>query len=624
MDQKSAYVHLSLEDPLEGLGLGTRPFNALRRASVRTVGDLVQIIELGLLPSIRNIGQKSVVEIEDILSRVRFVDAPEEVPIISVEVVRWQAKLIEKQISTGLLHEQARIAGNSIAHWLPIIEVIDRNEAYETMANILGVSINICEELTFLLDQIRRQDYITILLSRYGFEPKTLEEVGVGVGITRERVRQISEKLEEIIRFGVNPAVSTESISNPVISPALPRMQSALLIAKDMGMDITYEQWEQSIRSSGLVGNWASKAYTAIDPIEAMIAICNLLADDNVRKLQVSDNLKYAIQLAISGAPDLPARIIHVRKTLPRATGRLIKRHARFSGGAHARWLSQEIGKELAQVKDILQGLRYRALSGNWFAPSVPSDSCEISGHDVFHHALRKMLQYCGRLPIDDICSGVRQAVSRTSFPVPPPDVMEEIMRMYGYKTEDGLCHWDGETDEDLSTGEIVIMNCLERNGPVVHHSELAQAFIDSELSFPSLHATLQRSPLFERIGTGLYKLRGRSVTRQDIGRAEAAGERIPVNPEVEYDKRGNITVSATLSVIAVGTGVILCEQFPNLSGEWDCFVRGGQSGKLCATDNEFRRLKGPFESLGCQAGDRLKFTFNTWDRTVTIEKVDV
>jgi len=401
--------------------------------------------------------------------------------------------------------------------------------------------------------------------------------------------------------------------------PTLLRMQSALLAAKDMGLDITYRQWERSVRSSGLIGTWTSQDYIAIDPVEAMVAVCNLLADREIPELRVPDNLKDAVELVTCGKPDLPAIVL---RTVSERTRRLAKRHTRFSGGVNARWLSQEIEEDIATVESALQALGYTEVSNNWFIQSVSDGKCQPSYHDSFQHALRKMSQYCGPLPITDICSGVRYNASRTHFSAPPPNVMEQILRIHGYSNEGGLYYWDGKTDEKLTAGESIIMNCLEQNGPVVHHTELAQAFIDSKLSFPSLHATLQRSPLFVRIGTGLYKLRGRSVTRQDIERAEAAGERIPVDPEVEYDKRGTITVSATLSVIAVGTGVILCEQFPNLSGEWDCFVRGRQSGKLCATENEFRRLKEPFESLGCQTGDRLKFTFNTWDRTVTIQKV--
>jgi len=648
MNQNSTVrVSLSREDPIERIGLSTRPFNALRRAGVRTVGQLIQLLESDHVLSISNIGAKSLAEIEDCLTGVDLLDEPEAhepdalspdnvfnhvdaatpeviaIPTVSSEVIKWQTYLVKKQLAMGLLHEQARVARNPIAHWLSVSEAIGRDQAYEALATVLGSSVNICEELQFLLNRVPRRAYITVLLSRYGLESKTLEQIGQEIGITRERVRQIGVKLKDKIGASVDLIVKVKSVSSLSNSPALLRIQSALHIARDMKLDITYEQWKHRICQAGLVGSWTSQDYLAIDPVEAMIAVCNLLADNSIRELRVSDNLRYAVELAASGTPGLQARVIHVRKTLPKPVKRLVKRHARFSGGVHIRWLSQEIRTELEKVKDILRGLGYRPISGNWFAPSaLQGDPNRISGHDVFHHALRKMFQYCGPLSIDDVCSGVRSVVSRTTFPVPPPDVMEEILRTCGYEYEEGLYCWDGESDEDLSTSETIIMGCLGQIGPVLHHVELAQAFIDSELSFPSLHATLGRSPLFERIRTGLYKLRGMSVTRQDIERAEAAGERVPINPEVEYDKAGNVVVSATLSVIALGIGSILCAQFPNLSGKWDCYVHGERSEELRATDNEFRHLRRAFESLDCQPGDRLRFTFNTWNRTVTVERV--
>jgi len=347
-----------------------------------------------------------------------------------------------------------------------------------------------------------------------------------------------------------------------------------------------------------------------------------LLVDADVSELSIPDNLKYAIELATLGTPDLPAKVLHIRTTLPRETNKLVKRHNRFTGGVYARWLSQEIEQELNQVEDILQALGYRKSSKGWFVPTLRDSNYAITAHDVFHHAVRKMFQYCGPLLVDDICAGVRHAVSRTEFPVPPPDVMEEVLRAYNYESEEELYYWGGEVNEVLSTSEIVIMDCLEQNGSVVHHSELAQSFVDSGLSFPSLHRTLWRSPLFERVGVGLYKLRGKTVTRQDMQRAESAGERIPVDPEIKYDTSGNIIVSATLSIIAIATGVVFCEQFPNLSGAWKCYVQDGeQCGKLQATENEFRHLKKPFEILDCQTGDRVQFKFNTWERTVTLKK---
>ena len=465
---------------------------------------------------------------------------------------------------------------------------------------------------------------MTVLLTAHGLEPKNLRETGDELGISRERVRQIRRGIKD----------KATSIINLKTKPDLLRIQSALLIAKDLGLDITYEQWTQRIRSSGLVGDWRSKDFVGTDTIEAMVAICNLLADCKIHWMQIPKNLQYAVQLATEGKPNIPAKILHAADTLPDEVRRLINRHTKFSGGVHVRWLSHESGRKLEEMKDILQGIGYRVLSKDWSAPH------QISYSDVFHRCLRQMFQYCGRLGIDDICAGIRHGVSRSGFsepeylvnkgtvqsrsvfPVPPPDVMDEILRIGGYQFDNELYYWDSAYDEKLNKAENIIINCLEQIGPVLHHSELVHAFIENELSLPALSAALNYSPLFDKVELGLYKLRGREVTYQDIGRAQAAGEPQSLHPEVGYDMEGNIIVSVTLSAITVGSDTIVCERFPDLSGaNWKCYVNGEEAGELNAVENEFRRLKKPFELLNCQPGERVKFTFNTWERRVEIER---
>jgi hypothetical protein len=232
------------------------------------------------------------------------------------------------------------------------------------------------------------------------------------------------------------------------------------------------------------------------------------------------------------------------------------------------------------------------------------------------------MSQYCGPLPEEEICAGLRYTVSRTGFPVPPLEVMAVTLHTYGYKSEENLWYWDGEIDEELSAGEVIILNCIKECGVVVHHTELAQAFINSELSFPSLHATLNRSPLFRRVEKGLYILRGTPISNHDIKRAEGVGEKTPVNLEVKYVKTGGIVVYLSLGILAIGTGVVFSEQLPNLTGDWECCVENNSFGKLRATETEFRNLQKPFEHLKCKVADRVKFTFDVWKRTVIIEKL--
>ena len=669
--------HLSQEDSIMRLNLTNRALNALTGSGIQTVGEVVRLVESGKIWAIQGLGKKSILEIKDNLAHVEINDAPEvkanadagieieqlnltnpeKVPEhvikwqsqliakqlliadrsvreeieqlnltnpekVPEHVIKWQSQLIAKQLSAELLHEDARIADGSVKDWLIKSETLETNKAYKILATILGSSLNICEEIEFLFNNISEQHCLTILLSRYGFDRKTLSQIGQEIDVSRERVRQMDNELKNQMNDNLRTIFETKSISDLKGRPTLLRMQSALLIARDTDLNITYEQWTKRIRLSGLVGNWRSQNLTGKDAVEVMIAICNLLSDCNVPWIQMSENLQYAVQLAAAGSPNIKARILHARDTLPDKIKRLINRHTKHSGGVYAIWLSQEIGRELEEIKDILQGLGYRTLSKDWFIPKALKDPRETLKYDVFHKGIRKIFHYCGPVSIDDVCSGLRHILSRTQFPVPPPDVMDEIVRIHDYKCENGLYYWDGTSDQNLNAGETIIMDCLEQIGSVVHHSELVHAFIESDLSFPTLHATLKYSPLFERIETALYKIRGRSISYQDIERAKANGERQSLDPEVDYGVDGSVIVSFTVSAMVIGQGTIFSEQFPNLSGTWSCYVSGEEVGKLNVTENEFRHLKKPFELLNCQSGNRLKFIFNTWKRTVVIEKV--
>ena len=317
------------EDPIEKMNLSEHSFNALRRVGIRTVGEVLHLIESIRLKTIRELGAKCILEIMEILTQVKIFNDSEvrwllssvwnrlvvkilndsEVEIkrrkdeILERVIRGQSHLVRKHLSRELLHEDAIIAGQSIKSWLAEMEATESNQAYEVLEAILGSSVNICEEIEFFLNQIPIQYRMTILLSTYGLETKNLRQTGDELGLSRERVRQIRNELKD----------KATSISNRKFKPALLRMQSALLIAEDLGLDITYDRWSQRIRSSGLVGDWTSQDFVGADAVEVMIAICNLLADCKIRWLQMPENLQYAVQLAIEGKPNVPAKIPHAR-----------------------------------------------------------------------------------------------------------------------------------------------------------------------------------------------------------------------------------------------------------------------------------------------------------------------
>ncbi len=617
------------------LKLSNRSFNSLKNAGIETVAEVKRLVETGEIRNIRGLGIKCISEIQDRLTEIEIsdTDAVDVIPDtntslmneenIADRVIRWQSKFVVKQLVMELLHEDAKIADRSVKEWLEEIETIENNDAYDALVTILSSSLNICEELEFLINSIATQHCMTILLSRYGFNKKTQGQIGQEIGITRERVRQIENELKHNMSSVVRTIIGAESIGNFKTITTLLRIQSALLIAKDMGLDINYQQWTQRIRSSGLVGNWKSQDFAGKDPVEIMIAICYMIDECQIPCLQIPKCLQYALQLANAGKPNTYARILHLCEILPVEVKRLIDRHMRHSGSVYARWLSQEIEMELEETKDILQGLGYKMLSEDWFIPIKLKDAHQNLKNAVFHQGLRKMFYYCGALSIDDVCSGLRHILSRSGFPVPPPDVINEIVLIHGYKCDSELYYWDGDYDTNLSPSETVIINCMEHIGPVLHHSELVYAFLESNLSLSALSAVLNYSPLFVKVESALYKLRGKSISSQDIMRAKPSRERKFLNPEIEYNTDGNVIVSFTVSAYVIAVGTISYEHFPKLSGEdWTCYVQGERVGKLRLTENECRGLKKPFEMLNCQPGNRLVLIFNTCNRNVTIEKI--
>jgi len=543
--------------------------------------------------------------------------------IILSRINTWQKRNIDKQINLGLLHGQARIFGKSIANWMQHDTDSNQYHAIEVISVIQGISINLCQELEAIIENLPPH-YLKTLLLRYGYTPNTLEQVGTELSLTRERIRQIAVNLENKISRSIEGIINARLPDQLVDKPGLLKAQTALLNAQDMGLDITNRLWKNHLLYSGIIGKWTNSTLYDIDPVEILYSICNLLAEKNIPEFKIPSNLAYVINLSGIDGPDIPARIVHSLTILPKQLRKEIKRHIQFVGGVHAEWLAHETDKDLKYIKEILLSLGYISVTHNWFIPKIDEDKSEIkiNKNHTLHHTLRKLFQFCGPLSIEDVCGGLRHAVSRTNYPVPHPEVMEEIIKSffnYGYIYEDGKYYYTGNMDEELSGGEQLIFSCFRKYGNVVHHNELAQTFIESELSFPSLHATLKRSPLIEKFETALYKIRGTKLTYEEISRAEKVAEHTPVNTEVEYDKSGKIIVYVTLGVLALATGTIISQQLPNLSGEWKCFMNSRRQGKLIATESEFRQLSEQIKILNCSIGSRLQFIFNTWDRSVEI-----
>lgn len=519
------------ESSIAELGLGVRVHNALHRAGTRTVGALLQRRDEGeeALFAVRNMGEKGVAEVKAALDRFEVI-ATQSLPaeptpveprvqtvyLISPEVIAWQAYLVLRQIEAGTLHHEALYQGYTLAHWLSRSRQEKPDRMFLVFANILGGALTCCDELEQLFQAPTRRGRDSardLLILTERFDPaggQTLQQIAARLDISRERVRQLQNQIQQTMMLRTSADSATL------------RIQSALLRARDMGSTLTWARWREDILTSGLCGRWQTTTLSRYDPSALLLALCNMVGAARPW-LALPETLCLALQLQAAGRPKTLVHELLFERSIPLETRRLIRRQRQHSGAADAAWLAGELAIPRDEVEAVLQALGYEPLADTWYyrpaAEAAPSKS------EVFHNNLRKMFKFCGPLDEADLYGGLRHALSRGEFPVPPPHILRKLLRLCGYAEQDGRFLFDGPNPAQLNESERIIYDCIRDRGPVVNYAELVAAFENSALSHASLPVRLQNSPLFDKVKTGRYHLRGSLRTLTDLQRAHTTDE---------------------------------------------------------------------------------------------------
>lgn len=615
------------DDSIEVLGLSTRVWKALYRSNIRTLGELVQRRDSGQLLSIRNLGEKSVREIEESLLTITIPSAlhskqdavknrrtdmqvlsePDLAVISESEIIELLRMVIGNQVRFKLLN------ANAVIDTMTIGELLNQDcpqspALLKLYVKILASPISVSHELETLLSGFSERQ-LDVLKRRHGFARQTLREIGKVLTVTGERVRQIERQILS--------RLATRLDHVPLL-----RIRSAVLLSDDM--NLSFDEWSRQLLRSGLLGDWSNKEFTGLNQIEMMLAVCSTM-DQSAQTIEYPRSLRYMLELLDEERSSVPAKVKSVEKNLSKKADALISRHLRYCGAVDLDWLLKQavIHYNRDELKEVLKAKNFFELDEDWYM-SFESTPRAVGKDDVLHKSLHKMFCFCGRLDIPDIGSGILHSISKTEFPLPPLSIVEEMLTKYGYSTdEEGLWWWDGNVYEELNAGEEIIFSTIKDHSGVAHHYELMHAIVQSGLAGTSLHATLRRSPLFDKFERGLYKLRGTQPTGNAVERARTAARRIPVKLKVDYDDHGNIIVGANLGILVLGNGTLVCDELPILDGEWSLHATVSGLARIQVVTNEIRGLTAILRELGCEVGDRIKLKFNLASRGVEVRRLD-
>ena len=618
--------------PIELLGLSVRPYNALKRGGLATLGEVLAFLEAyeaSGTKSVRNVGPQSIAELQDKLAK--YLQKPKYKPLAEKtfalvlpdkRTLSPQNRVIARcqelqdalaaEITRQKLHGQAIVDDRTVSDWLDL----DCGSSDEFVLRQICRSFEqalanrtICDELTKLFTGIA-EDRIEVFFDRMGPKKHTLEQIGRKKGLTRERIRQIAEKMK-------NRICERISLDHYV------RIQSGLLVAKDMGSGITYSDWVRHITATGLLGNWDAKTMQCsperINPVGLMLAVCSQLGSSTVEKpFQIPENLRIAMACSPSASPDL----IKMLSAIPKRTVRSIRKEAKNGGAVHVPSLARKLALTLDQTQRLLSEWGYKQIASDWYMLRPRKRAGSLDQTWAVFHTVLKMLKFCDPLDMKEIWRGVRSHVSRRGHVVPPPSTLLQVLLAYGFQLEDGRLSWSGANGSQLSASETLVLREIRRLGPVVSHYDLSQAFMEASLSLPALSNTLAHSPLFAKVKAGFYKIRGSSISQEHISKAEERQLTTVANPEVIYDTSGTIRFRLNLGNIAAATGSLFTTHIPNLTGNWSACANDVPCGVVHVSDKQLWGLGKSFRAIKVQVGERVELKFNTWQRTVNIAKV--
>jgi hypothetical protein len=321
------------------LSLSVRAQNALRRSNVNCVSDLLVLIrDEGLrnrgLSNIWSIGKKTNEEIRQTVSQfiIREGADPEERPPegfessrcdhllettpaqteisqspadFYLELASTQLPAVDRQIACGLLHPDVMIGSHSLSRLSRATDAVMREQYFDGLFTLLYGGLNICDELEMMVEHLTQSELEVLALGN-NHQALTVPDAVCDSLRSKEQQLRVEKTLIETIRAlmsDLNSALECGGFSRRHGISGIPfvRIQSALLIARDMGSELSYKRWCGQILESGLLGRSRSGRLTEIDVFALLLAVSRILGDNGIPNFDIPENLAIA---AKSGAPD--------------------------------------------------------------------------------------------------------------------------------------------------------------------------------------------------------------------------------------------------------------------------------------------------------------------------------
>jgi hypothetical protein len=495
------------------------------------------------------------------------------------------------------------------ANGLRLILTLQENETFIRKRIEELSSLSIESAIKLLVEQILgnriKESTLNIILNRNGWsgnQPKTLEEVGKPLGITRERVRQIVKLFEKKCNF----LIGEERLFFPQVERGLKLLEDAQPISLDDAAKMFYEK------------NISEKPFH----IKSFLNLAQFVGADHgfiIKDSYLTQTSELNIRQLVTYAKKLcgyngVANILEV-----------------LDGLEHVENITKDIARKLLEDKRV--GLFF--LTDEWFLNPKTSEH-----RNRLINTAKYMLSVTSPLKLSDIRKGLLKKyanrdsssnVYRGLLQVPPSNILEEFFKYHPSFEfcEPNLVSYKKNLDMSSTIGNVegTMVNVLLKSpSGILSRKNFLKECKSRDININSFTAFLSASPLFIQVDYNIWGLVGRDYNPATVAalqnRTRLAREKHPQT--FGWTDDGNIWIAKKVSYNLVSF-LMYCPA--NLRRYFDGvdFTLMGENGKpfgLVKLSGDMASLYGfqPFITRkGVEENDILKAEFNLSNKTCMI-----
>ena len=459
--------------------LGSSTINNLEKAGITTYKELAQLTK-------------------------KFLSITSEHEKLLVLYIKNQKELVKKEIALGKLHAKTKYLGRTLDDWLNI-RVNEENNPLNLL-NIFkkfSLSKGLIDDLSILFSGVTKRE-LDIFIGYHSADETTHESIGFDYDLSRERIRQIINKVEK------------QFFNNLKNFPNF-YFQSVFLFAEEINNDLTKNNWRKSLESKEIV--ISNQKYFDYKPFTIFKAVLNC----NLKKLSNSIGFSTEIIKVVNKSEDISLNTINILEKLSKRDINKILRKVSFTGGILNTDASRLLGVSLKDITPVLNEIGLDEATSGWF--TIKSKEIIHKKWPILNTSLQ-IIKICGPVNFSSICDGIERSIKRHYGMISPPFVIKRHLEILGFKFTENIPSISTELQKqeiEISDSEKLFLSIFNAIGPVVHSNEVVKAF--EEAGFSASAATskvLPQSPIVEKVDHALYKLRGQEITTEDINIANA------------------------------------------------------------------------------------------------------